>query len=226
MPEQNDKFKINFFYFLVTSSIVLLIIFIIIIGSYWNYWSKIWRIEDFYRTENMTTITPTINRFDPVSGDINAQLVIIEYTDFACPACKNANETLNEISKFYGQKIKIVFKALPVINQLTSQKAAIAAYCASDQKKFWEYKDLLFENNALLTDDTYLSLAKSLAFDSQIFSACLTSGKYDTLINNNLAEALKLQLTSVPTIYINNQKFEENIAVDKLKNIIDKKLNQ
>lgn len=229
MPEdnKNEKFKLNFFYFLVVSSVVILIIFIIIINSFWSYWSKIWRIEEFYREENKTTnISPTINRLDPAMGDSNAKVILIEYTDFACSPCKNINNILNEIENIYGKQIKIVFKALPVINELLSKKAAIAAYCAGEQNKFWEFKDLLFENNSILFDETFYNLAGALGLNQQNFTTCLNSQKYDALINNNIAEALKLQIISIPTIYINNEQITEYVTVDTLKNIIDKKINQ
>lgn len=227
MPEQDDKFKLYFFYFLVVSIVILLIVFVIILGTFWSFWSKIWRIEEFYSQKNQSVAAgPTISRFDPYQGNINAKVTIIEYSDFFCPACKNLNTDLQEIEKQYGTDIKIVFKSLPVLNQLESKKAAISAYCAGEQNKFWEYKDLLFENNNILNDQAYLTLATSLGLSQQSFSACLTSQKYDALINNNLTEALKLQIISIPTVYVNNQKMEDYITVDSLKKIIDKNLNQ
>jgi len=229
MPEdkKNEKFKLNFFYFLIVSSIIILIIFIFIISSFWSYWSKIWRIEEFYKEQNKSAnVSPTLNRLDPSIGDNNAKVILIEYTDFACNACKNTNDILNEIKNIYGNRIKIVFKALPVINELLSKKAAVAAYCAGEQNKFWEFKDLLFENNNILFDETFYNLAGALGLNQQNFTTCLNSQKYDALINNNIAEALKLQIISIPTIYINNEQITEYVAVNTLKNIIDNKLNQ
>lgn len=182
-PEKNnDKFKLHFFYFLIVSCLVLLILFIFVLGTYWNYWSKIWRIEEFYGQKNQTQVLPTVSHFDPALGPLSAKVTIIEYSDFLCPACKILNTNLNEIENTYGNSVRIVYKALPVINELQSKKAAVAAYCANEQNKFWQYKDLLFDNNTALTDDSYTAFASTLALNLSLFQSCVNSQKYDTLM--------------------------------------------
>lgn len=205
----------------------MIIFFVIIAGTFWNFWSKIWRIEEFYEQKSQTIISgPSVNRLDPYKGDINAKITIIEYSDFFCLACKTLNTNLQEIEKLYGNNVKIVFKALPVINQLEGKNATLAAYCAGEQNRFWEYEDLLFQNSTLLYDQTYKELAKALNLNEQNFNTCLASQRYEALINNNLAEALRLEITSIPTLYINNQKMENYITLKGLKSIIEKNLNQ
>jgi protein-disulfide isomerase len=225
--KNNDQYKLYFFYFLVGSIIVLLVFSFIIVGSFWSYWSKIWRIEEFYGSQkNQASATvPTINRLDPLKGDVNAKVTIIEYSDFFCPACNTLNNNMAEIENLYGNNVKIVFKCLPIINQLEGKNAAMAAYCAAEQNKFWEYKDLLFQNSNILYDQTYKDLAKALNLNEQNFNTCLASQRYESLINNNLAEALKLEITSLPTVYVNNQKMDTYITLDGLKTIIEKDLN-
>ncbi len=78
-------------------------------------------------------------------GASNPKVTIIEYSDFQCPFCKQANPTLAQVMKEYDGKVQIVFKDYPLSFHPHAQKTAEAASCAADQGKFWEMHDKLFE---------------------------------------------------------------------------------
>ncbi len=221
-----DKKKIYFVYFIVFSIIILLIFAIIIIGSFWDYWSQLSQIENFYKNRALTSGQkyPQINSYDPTKGDPQAQVTVFEYSDIFCTSCQNLNQDLSSLEDFYGNRVKFVFKGLPITNNPETEPALIAAYCAGDQNHFWDYKDLLFENYLTLNNQKYLEYAKQLNLNLDNFNNCLTSQKYQSLINQNLSEALTLQITSVPTIYVNKQKLEGFMDYNSLKKVIDQQL--
>ncbi|MBI2029823.1 thioredoxin domain-containing protein [Candidatus Gottesmanbacteria bacterium] len=83
----------------------------------------------------------------PSTGLDNAPITLIEYSDFECPYCIRAYPTVKEVLKQYGDKIKFSYKNFPLSSiHPNAQKAAEAAACASEQGKFWEYHDKLFES--------------------------------------------------------------------------------
>lgn len=85
----------------------------------------------------------------PTKGSANAQVTIVEFSDFQCPFCKRVVPTLQQISQTYKDKVKLVYKHLPLTAiHPNAQKAAEAAECANEQGKFWQYHDTLFENQA------------------------------------------------------------------------------
>lgn len=83
----------------------------------------------------------------PIKGPGNAKVTIIEFSDFQCPYCKRGFETISQVLKEYDGKVRLVFKQFP-LNAIhpKAQKAAEASVCATDQNKFWEFHDILFQN--------------------------------------------------------------------------------
>jgi len=93
---------------------------------------------------------------DPVKGDLNAPVTIIEFSDFQCPYCgRFFKSTLTEIERDYIKtgKVRYVFRDFPLDFHKQAPKASEAANCAGEQGKYWEMHDKLFENqNALMVD--------------------------------------------------------------------------
>src|SRR3989344_3601321 len=100
-------------------------------------------------------INPSIESNDPVLGDKNAQITIVEYSDFQCPFCEGAYSgaiaELKNSAYFKNGQVNLIYKHFP-LNSIhpQAQKAAEAAECANRQGKFWQYHDMLFENQQTL----------------------------------------------------------------------------
>ncbi len=227
MTENKPK-KIYFIYFIIITIIILLIFAFTIIGTFWDYWSQNKQIENYYKNRLLQLVqkTPQINTYDPIRGNSLATVTLIEYSDFNCRSCKTVQNDLNALERFFGNKIKIVFKGYPITISSENRPSLNAAYCASEQGKFWEYKDFIFENNIGLNKQKYIEIANALNLDMSIFNECLDSKKYSPVIDQNLAEGLELQITSVPTIYVNNQRVKGLVNYNSIKNIIDQELSK
>ena len=87
---------------------------------------------------------------DPVRGNAAAPITIVEFSDYQCPFCARVNPTLAKVRETYGDKVKIVFKDYPLPNHPQAPKAAEAARCAGEQKKYWEMHDAMFANQRAL----------------------------------------------------------------------------
>ncbi len=221
-----DPKKIYFFFFMVLSLIILLIFAFIIIGYYWDNWQTIKNIEKYYSQRSFELLQkfPQINSQDPIKGEADALVTIFEYNDFLCPACQNVQTDFTAIEKFYGNKIRIIFKGVVLSQNPEGKNAMLASYCAAEQNKFWEYKDLLFQNPALLNIQIYREYASQLDLNLNTFNQCLETQKYYPILQQNLADMISLQINSLPTLYVNKQKIEGYYNFEILKNIIDQEL--
>ena len=86
---------------------------------------------------------------DPSKGA--GPVEIIEFSDFQCPYCQKAQPMIREMLAKYEGKVRLVWKDFPLPNHQHAIPAAIAARCAGDQGRFWEYHDVLFDNQQALT---------------------------------------------------------------------------
>jgi len=218
--------KFYFVYFLIFSILVLIIFSFIIVGYYWDYWSQIRTMDKYYRSlqEGLSQVKPVINQYDPIKGQPDAKVIIFEYSDFLCPNCQAAQADLNSLEKYYGNSLLFVFKGLPITDQIEARPALLAAYCANEQGKFWEYKNLLFQNPSLLSQQLYRQYANQLNLNLEQFNQCFDNNKYTQIIDRNLADALTMRINSLPTVFINDQKIEGYFNFNSLKNIVEQKL--
>jgi len=154
---------------------------------------------------------------DPVKGDPNAPLTIIEFSDFQCPFCARFySQTLPLLEENYIDtgKVKLVFKDLPLDRLHPNARAThIAAECANEQGKFWEYHDILFEKQpqwqSLSTsnlDSTLTNFAAGLGMQSTEFQACIESQEIADEVNDDTLEAASYGTTGTPTFFIGNEK--------------------
>jgi len=154
---------------------------------------------------------------DPVKGDPDAPITIVEFSDFQCPFCARFfTETLPLIEKNYIEtgKVKLVYRdfPLPDIHQ-NAIPAAIAAECADDQGMFWEYHDKIFENQIQWEDldkqnvvRTFEQFAKELGLDTESFNTCLESAKYLEEVQNDLNDGVSYGVAGTPGFFIGNEK--------------------
>jgi protein-disulfide isomerase len=108
-------------------------------------------------------------RLSPVLGTRHAKATVVEFSDFQCPFCQQAHDDLQVFHK-QQPDVRIVYKHLPLI-QIHDQAmpAALAAWAASQQGKFWEYHDQLFAHQADLNEATLISIAQQLDLDRPRF---------------------------------------------------------
>lgn len=143
---------------------------------------------------------------DPAIGAKNAQVTIIEFSDFECPFCGRALPTVKQVLKDYEGKVRVVYRDFPLSFHPNAQKAAEAAECADDQGKFWEYHDKLFANQQALTVDNLKQYAKDLGLDAAKFNSCLDSGKYASEVQKDMAAGSAAGVSGTPTFFIGNDE--------------------
>ena len=137
------------------------------------------------------------------------EVELIEYSDFQCPFCARFfTDTLPQIKANYIEtgKVKFVYKHFPLDSiHPQATPAALAAECAKEQGKFWEYHNALFANQALLGDSNYKKWASDLGLDTEQFNDCYDTQKYLTQVRNDLQEGSSAGIRGTPGFLVNGQ---------------------
>ncbi|HLC58076.1 MAG TPA: DsbA family protein [Candidatus Nanoarchaeia archaeon] len=142
---------------------------------------------------------------DPYTGNKDAPLTIIEFSDFQCPFCQRFHDqAYGQIKKEYidAGKVKFVYRDFPLESiHPYARKAAEAGECADEQGKFWEYHGKLFENQQVWSgagESEFKKYAQDLKLDSEKFNTCLDSGKYANEVSKDLADGARSGVQGTP----------------------------
>lgn len=137
----------------------------------------------------------------PSRKEGSPDLVLVDVSDFQCPYCgQGARELLPVVhEKFvHTGKVEIIYLALPLQMHPHAFKAAEAAACAGDQKKFWPMHDLLFAHQQALAPDQLPGYAQELGLDVPAFQKCLSGGSHDAGIRESIRIAKSLGIHGTP----------------------------
>ena len=161
-------------------------------------------------TDNNLTLSTLINQGSPYYGNLNASLVVIDFSDFQCHLCKRyVDNTEQQINSSYIQSDKAVyvFKHLPN-RGFDSKNASLAAQCTNDQGKFWEFHKILYTNQGAI-DSGWVDVDNIKKFASQLpdinstqFDSCFDTKKYESLVDRDIAMANSLGFTDTPSFII------------------------
>ena len=160
----------------------------------------------------------------PARGPPSAPVTLVEFSDFQCPFCGKAHDTVEQVMQTYAGKVKLVFRHFPLDFHKNAEKAAEASMCANEQGKFWEYHDVLFKNQQTLEVPQLKDHAKDVGLDTASFSACLDSGKYKKAIDEDMAAGQRVGVTGTPAFFVNGVMINGAQPFDEFKKVIDQEL--
>ena len=162
----------------------------------------------------------------PVRGPKDAPVTILEFSDFQCPYCVRAASTMKKIVEVYGERVRLVYRDMPLPIHPLAPKAAEAAACAGDQGKFWEMHDRLFDAKGKLEIADLKSYAGALGLDPAAFAACLDSGKNEARWKAAKAAAEGYGITGTPAFFINGRRVPGARPFETFADIIDDELTR
>jgi protein-disulfide isomerase len=162
----------------------------------------------------------------PSRGPANAPVTIVEFSDFECPYCSRAEETVSEVMRVYGDKIRLVFRDLPLPNHQNAPKAAEAAHCAGEQGKYWEMHAKLFANQRALEVPALKGYAKDLKLDQAAFDKCLDSGSTAALVEASKKAGNEAGVNGTPAFFVNGVLISGAQPFEAFKEVIDAELAQ
>ena len=164
----------------------------------------------------------------PFKGNPNAKVVIVEYSDYQCPYCRQAFEQIEpQLMQQYGDKVKFVYKQLPLPMHPWAFKASIAALCVHKYhpKAYWDIHSRLFQGqNEIRVEnlrDRFQAMTRELNLDTNRLMACFDKEETRPEVEADMNEALALGVNSTPTFIINGAVVAGAIPFDQFKLYVD-----
>jgi Na+/H+ antiporter NhaA len=155
---------------------------------------------------------------DHIRGPREAIVTVVEYGDFECPYCGQAEKTIRELLASFGADLRYVWRHLPLNDvHIHAQLASEASEAAAAQGRFWDYYDLLFEDQSALTPRDLTARAEQLGLDTQRLAAELRRHQYAGRIAEDVASADESGVSGTPTFFINGRRYQGAYDVDTLR---------
>ncbi len=149
-----------------------------------------------------------------VKGNPEAEVVLVEYSDFQCPACAQFAPYIKDIMEEHGDNLRFEYRHFPLINiHPQAVPAAKAAEAAGVQGKFFEMHDKLFENQNTWSKSSnptglFRQYAEEIGLDMDLFNRHMGSSIIADAINESFNDARGRGFTGTPTLLLNDKEME------------------
>ncbi len=177
--------------------------------------------------DNTVWRVPVDPRTDAILGNSRlASVTIVMFSDFECPFCRRASETIRQLSKRYGHKVRMVFKHYPLSfhrNALGAHRAAIAA---GKQHKFWLFHDKLFAATRSLDEAHFAQWASECRLDRRRFDRDRSAAATSRQITRDQALAHALGIRGAPVFFINGRKLTGALPLSRFQGAVDAALKR
>lgn len=168
-----------------------------------------------------------IDNGDPMLGDPNAPVTIVEFADFQCPFCgRFFVDAFPQIKEKYiaTGKVKFIYRDFPLPSHPMAQPAAEAAECANEQDRFWQYHDYIFAHQNELSIENLKMWASAVGLDIARFNSCFDSHKYAAEIKKDADDGKLAGVNGTPTAFINGKMLVGAVPFEQFQSVIDEEL--
>ncbi len=159
-------------------------------------------------------------------GAPGAAVTLVEFSDFQCGHCAKLHDILEELMPRERGKVRLVFRHFPLdasCNPKLTKSfhtdaclAAVAAECAAEQGRFWEYHSILFDKQGQLGREYLIRYASDLGLDKDRFISCLASDAPRLRVQRDIEDGQRAEIDSTPTIFINDRRIKGALEPDRL----------
>lgn len=149
--------------------------------------------------------TLSIDPDEPLLGQADAPVTVVEFTDFQCPYCKRfAQSTFVQLRRDYIDtgKVRWVVSDLPMSFHPEARKAGQAAHCAGEQGQYWKMREILFANSPKLDPALLPGYAQVIGLDSSVFDDCMASERHLADMDKDQLAADGARITGTPSFVI------------------------
>lgn len=176
-------------------------------------------------------LKPELQAGRVIFGKADAPITIFEYSDFQCPYCSRGYQTIKQVEKEYGDKVRVVFKHLPLDFHPLAMPAAkhFEAIAKQSHEKAEKFHDLLFENQAAMKDKgekLLTEMAKKVGADMKKLETDLKDEGIAARIAADMEEARKFNMSGTPGFVINGVSLRGAYPFPEFKSIIDQHLKK
>lgn len=159
-----------------------------------------------------------------IRGAPAAPVTIVEWSDYQCPFCRQAQATLASLLAEFPDSVRIVFKDFPLASHDRAFPAALAARCAGVQGRYWEYHDLLFVAQPDFSRDELMGYARRLGLEVASFTTCLDTARFQDEVLADQREGREAGVEYTPTFFINGEKLVGALPIEEFRAAIHRAL--
>lgn len=165
-------------------------------------------------------------KIDPrmCKGGADAQVTLVEFSDFECPFCANARLLFDFFIARHGGMVRFCYANFPLASHPNAVSAAQTALFAREGGKFWPMHDLLFDNQADLSKPVLKKLAESLALSGAELEKVWAENRYVDEINASKEAGRAANVTGTPAIFVNGREFKLGLSEEMLAHTVDDEL--
>jgi protein-disulfide isomerase len=157
----------------------------------------------------------TADPADPVIGNPEGDVTLVEFFDYRCPYCRQMTDTLAQLID-EDPRLRVVMKEFPILSR-ESVLAARAAMAAQRQGKYEAFHFALMENGGGFSEDEILAVADSVGLDTERLSGEMQDPAIEAVLRNNHALAEKLGITGTPAFVIGDTMVPGAVSLDELR---------
>jgi protein-disulfide isomerase len=163
---------------------------------------------------------------DHVMGAPHAPVTVVEYGDFECPNCKQAQPAVKLLLERFSGRVRFVFRNFPLEDvHPHALGAALAAECAGGQGRFWEMHDLLFANQTHLKPTDCNGYAERLGLDMARFAAEMDDQVYLQRVREQQQGGIESGVRATPTFFVNGRIEDVSFGLRSLFAVVETRLH-
>jgi protein-disulfide isomerase len=168
--------------------------------------------------------TDAVEAKGPTKGPKDAPITIVEYSDYQCPYCIQAEKTVSDVLAAYPDKIRLVYRDFPLPMHPLAPKAAEASHCADAQGKYWQMHDKMFGAQGKLEVESLKQYAREVGVDGDKFDKCLDGGDMAKVVSDNHEAGERLGISGTPAFFVNGRFLNGAQPLEEFKSLIDAEL--
>ena len=163
---------------------------------------------------------------DPQLGNPSAPVSVVMFTDLQCPACARTHPVLKQTLAEYGDKVRFVVRDFPLESiHAEAFQAALAANAARNQGKFFEYAEILYQNQKALDRSSLLRYVAQLGLNAKQFELDFSDARAAAEVRKDQADGRGHGVSSTPTVFVNGVKVHR-LSADGFRRAIDRALSK
>ncbi len=186
-------------------------------------------VFDLDKNPFKTDLDKLKTEYQPSIGTPGAPVVLVEFSDFECPFCRQQAKMLREeLLKAYPKEVRLYYLDFPLESlHPWAKSAAMMGRCIFHQNAsaFWDYHDWIFEHQEAMTPenlkDQVLEFAKGKGIDVPQLSKCIDSRATEEEVDKTRAEGRDLDINSTPTLFVNGRRMVGTVQWADLKRVVD-----
>lgn len=162
-------------------------------------------------------LVPPVHDGDHTLGPASAPVTLVEFGDYECPFCGAAQQSVREVLRVGGNRIRFAFRHFPLGEIHPHAKlAAEAAEAAGAQGRFWEMHELLFANQRALRPGDLLQHAAAVGLDLTRFAAELEQHRHAAAVRQHFLSGLRSGVNGTPSFFVNDVRHDGGYDVESL----------